>query len=73
LASDCLVVRRDLVDFVRGAATECDVARIDAHLNVCATCKGAHLEIEELNSHLQAAGAKQVEATLGGDSPDPAD
>jgi RNA polymerase sigma factor (sigma-70 family) len=54
LASDCLDVRRDLVDFVRGSAIEPNVTLIGSHLEACAACMGAHLELEELNSHLRA-------------------
>jgi RNA polymerase sigma factor (sigma-70 family) len=53
----CRNVRRDLVDFVRGSATERDAVATDFHLESCASCTGVHLELDELNSHLAAAAA----------------
>jgi hypothetical protein len=53
----CRHVRRGLVDFVRVSATKRDTAVIDAHIEVCASCKDAHLELKELNSHLVAGAA----------------
>ena len=66
LASECLDVRRDLVDFVRGSAPEGDATAIESHVAECAPCKGAHRELEDLNGHLLAAGGRQVEAARRG-------
>jgi len=54
LPASCREVRSSLADFVRGTATERDTTAIESHLETCATCKGAQLELKQLNEHLGA-------------------
>jgi RNA polymerase sigma factor (sigma-70 family) len=63
LAAECRGIRLGFVDDLRGSATERDSTAISSHLETCASCKGVHLELEELSSHLGAPGA----LTGGGD------
>ncbi len=54
LPTSCREARRGLADYVRGTATERDTTAIESHLETCATCKGAQLELEQLNDQLGA-------------------
>ncbi len=51
----CREIRERFVGLVRGSDAEGD--EIESHLETCAACNAAYLELEEINTHLGAASS----------------
>jgi RNA polymerase sigma factor (sigma-70 family) len=69
LPATCRDIRGRLVGFVRCSATECDVTEIDLHLDTCATCMGAYLELKKINTGVGGVSARlQSACTLRRDA-----
>ena len=57
--TDCMLARESASVRLDGELTELEVARLDAHLRVCADCRAYSLEIGEITNRLQAAKLEQ--------------
>jgi RNA polymerase sigma factor (sigma-70 family) len=64
LPATCRDIRGRLVGVVRGSTLERDVPEIDLHLESCATCMGAYLELKEINTNLGAVSRASLPGAL---------